>query len=117
MARTRGDTVTRNRPIGLFWETYGLASDGETVDIAVSVERVDHSWIRSARQKLGLTPVDTPIRIKWTDARPPADRAAAHAISLDLENLDSGRYRVTLTLTPASGSAVATTREIALIDR
>ena len=112
-----GDTVTRNRPIGLFWETYGLASDGETVDIAVSVERVDHGWIRSARQKLGLTPVDTPIRIKWTDARPPADRAAAHAISLDLENLDSGRYRVTLTLTPASGSAVATTREIALIDR
>ena len=106
--------MTRGRPLGLFWETYGLF-DGETVDLAVSVERVDHGWIRSARQRLGLTPVDTPIRILWTDARPPAsDRAAPHAISLDLENLDPGRYRVTLTLTPAGGTPVATVREIAL---
>lgn len=111
-----GDTVTRNRPLGIFWETYGLSTDGETVDIAVSVERMDHGWIRSARQRLGLTPVDTPIRIRWSDARTNADRAAAHAISLDLANLDSGRYRVTLTLTPAGGSPVAATREVALID-
>lgn len=111
-----GDTVTRNWQLGLFWETYGLAAEGETVDLAVSVERVDHGWIRSARQRLGLTPVDTPIRIRWTDARPPADRAAAHAVSLDLANLDSGRYRVTLTLTPLGGTPVSTTREFALID-
>ena len=111
-----GDTVARNRQLGLFWETYGLAAGGESVDLAVSVERVDHSWIRSARQRLGLTPADTPIRIRWTDARPPADRAAAHAVALDLANLDSGRYRVTLTLTPLGGTAVSAAREIALID-
>ncbi len=111
-----GDTVTRNRPLGIFWETYGLSTDGETVDIAVSVERVDHGWIRSARQKLGLTPVDTPIRIKWSDARTSPERAAAHAISLDLANLDSGRYRLTLVLTPAGGSPVSAVREVELID-
>jgi hypothetical protein len=111
-----GDTVTRNRQLGLFWETYGLAAEGETLDLAVSVERVDHSWIRSARQRLGLTPVDTPIRIRWTDARPPANRTAAHAVSLDLANLDSGRYRLTLALTPEGGAPVSTTREIELID-
>jgi hypothetical protein len=107
-----GDTVTRNRALGIFWETYGLSADGESVDIAVSVERVDHGWIRSARQKLGLTPVDTPIRIKWTDARP----SAAHAISLDLANLDSGRYRLTLALSPAGGAPVSAVREVELID-
>ena len=112
----RGDTVTRNRPLGLFWETYGLAAEGESVDLSVSVERVDHGWIRSTRQRLGLTPVDTPIRIRWTDARPPADRAAAHAVSLDLANLDAGRYRVTLTLAPLGGEPVSTSREIGLID-
>ncbi|MEP7001490.1 MAG: hypothetical protein ABI969_13480, partial [bacterium] len=111
-----GDTVTRNRQLGLFWETYGLSADGESVDVAVSVERVDHSWIRSTRQRLGLTPVDTPIRIKWTDARPPANRAAMHAVSLDLENLDTGRYRVTLTLTPVGGAAVLSSREMTLIN-
>jgi len=112
-----GDTVTRNRPLGIFWETYGLSTEGETVDIAVSVERVDHGWIRSARQKLGLTPVDTPIRISWTDARASKESAAAHAISLDLANLDSGRYRLTLALTPAGGAPVSAVREVELIDR
>ncbi len=112
-----GDTVTRDRPLGIFWETYGLSAEGEAVDIAVSVERVDHGWIRSARQKLGLTPVDTPIRIKWTDARTAPHMAAAHAISLDLANLDAGRYRLTLQLSPAAGTAVAAVREVELIDR
>jgi hypothetical protein len=111
-----GDTVTRNRPLGIFWETYGLSTQGETVDIAVSVERVDHGWIRSARQKLGLTPVDTPIRISWTDARPSPEKAAAHAISLDLGNLESGRYRLTLLLTPPGGTPVSAVREVELID-
>ena len=112
-----GDTVTRDQAIGLFWETYGIASEGEAVDLALSVERVDHGWIRSARQRLKLTPVDTPLRIRWTDARPSADSAAAHAVSLDLANLDAGRYRVTLTLTSLDGVPVTTTREISLIDR
>jgi hypothetical protein len=112
-----GDTVTRNRPLGIFWETYGLSTEGETVDIAVSVERLDHGWIRSARQKLRLTPVDTPIRITWQDARTQAGQAAAHAISLDLANLDSGRYQLTLTLSPAAGAPVTAVREVELIDR
>ena len=111
-----GDIVARHRQLGLFWETYGLAGESGRVDLAVTVERVDRGWMRSARQRLRLTPGDTPIRIRWTDARSSADRVAAHAVSLDLANLESGRYRVTLTLTPLGGTAVAATREIAVID-
>jgi hypothetical protein len=112
-----GDTASRTRPIGLFWETYGVVTDGEPMDVAVSVERVDHSWIRSTRQRLGLTPVDTPIRIQWSAVRPPGERAASNAISLDLANLDTGRYRVTLRVVPLDGAPVSTTREIELLDR
>jgi hypothetical protein len=111
-----GDTVTRDRPVGFFWETYGVAPEGESIDLSLSVERVDHSWIRSARQRMKLTPVDTPIRIRWTDARPSPDTGAGHAVSLDLNNLDAGRYRVTLTLTPLDGAAVSTMRELTLLD-
>ena len=110
-----GDTVTRDRQVGFFWETYGLAAEGEAIDLALSVERVDHSWIRSARQHLKLTPVDTPIRIHWTDARPATDSGAGHAVALDLGNLDAGRYRVTLTLTPLDGPGTSTSREISLL--
>lgn len=112
-----GDTASRSRPIGLFWETYGVAAEGEPMDVAVSVERVDHSWIRTTRQRLGLTPVDTPIRIQWSAMRPPGESAASHAISLDLANLDSGRYRVTLRIVPLDGVPISTTREIELLER
>ncbi|MDQ2667494.1 MAG: hypothetical protein M3Z05_15975 [Gemmatimonadota bacterium] len=112
-----GDAIARDRPVGLFWETYGIATAGESMDVSLSVERVDHSWIRSARQHLKLTPVDTPIRMHWSDERPRADSAAPHTLSLDLGNLDAGRYRLTLTLTPVDGTAVTTTRELSLIDR
>ena len=112
-----GDTVTRTAPIGLFWESYGLPSVSDTVDVSVSVERVDHGWIRSARQRLGLTPVDTPIRIKWTDPRAATSAAAGHSISLSLDNLDAGRYRITLALKPLNGRPALSAREIELIDR
>jgi hypothetical protein len=112
-----GDTVSRDRPLGLFWETYGSIAEGETVEHTVTVERIDRGFIRSTRQRLRISPEDTPIRITWTDARPPNGRTAGHAISLDLGNVALGRYRVTLTLTPLGGSTASTSREIALIER
>src|SRR5258706_476727 len=84
-----GDTVMRNLPVGIFWETYGLPADGESLDVAVSIERVDRGWLRSTRQRLGLTPEDTPIRMVWTEARPSAGRGGF----LDLIHLGAGRYR------------------------
>ena len=111
-----GDVLERSVPAGLFWETYGLAPEGERVDVSMRVDRVDRGFLRRARQRLGLAAVDTPIRMQWVDARPSADRAASHAVSIDLGNLDAGRYRITLTVSPAVGPAVATSREIILIE-
>ena len=108
--------ASRSKPIGVFWETYGLVAEGETVDLTVAVERIDRNWFRSARQRLGIAPEDTPLRMRWTDARPPADRAAPHAVSLDLGNLETGRYRITLTLTPVSGDTAISSCEIELND-
>jgi hypothetical protein len=111
-----GDTASRGQPLGIFWETYGLADGGETVDVAVTVERIDRGFLRSARQRLGLADEDTPLRVRWTDARPAALGISPHAISLDVGNLPSGRYRLTLSLTPADGRAVTATREVQLTE-
>lgn len=109
-----GDTVARERPLGLFWETYAAASDTGAVDVQVTVERIDHGFFRSAKQRMGLTPEDTPIRMKWTDVRPPANGTTSRAVSLDLGNLDAGRYRVTVSV---SGTGVASARELTLTER
>jgi hypothetical protein len=110
-----GDTIGRTRPVGVFWETYGLAEGGESVDVSVTVERIDHGFLRSARQRLGLEQADSPLRVRWTDARPVAG-AAPHALSLDVGKLPAGRYRLTLTVT-AAGEPVSSSREIELLER
>jgi hypothetical protein len=110
-----GDTVGRTQALGIFWETYGLAEGGESVDVAVTVERIDHGFFRSARQRLGLADPDSPLRVRWTDARPTGG-AAPHAVSLDLGKLPVGRYRLTLALS-AAGEPVTASREIELLER
>lgn len=111
------DSVTRSAPLGIFWETYGLADGGESLDVAVSVERVDRGLFRAARQRLGLEERDAPLRMRWTDARPPASGLTGRSVSLDLASLPSGRYRVTLSITPAEGGAVTAWREVELAER
>ena len=109
-----GDTVGRDRPLGLFWETYGLPVIGDSVDVAITVERVDRSWFRSTRQALGIADVDRPLRIRWSDSRGAGSPIAPHAVSLDLTNLSAGRYRVTLSVTPTDGPAALSSREFEL---
>jgi hypothetical protein len=111
-----GDTVARTRPLGVFWESYGSAAQGEPADVAVTVERIDHGFLRSARQRLGLADPDSPLRVRWTDPRPGAG-ATAHAISLDLGRLPAGRYRLTLTVAAGAGAPASSSREIELLDR
>jgi hypothetical protein len=113
-----GDTVTRSSAVGIYWETYGVSDAGEALDVSVTVERVDRSWLRGAKQRIGLAERDSPLKLRWNDARPPQGGGpAARAISLDLANLEAGRYRVTVALGRADGSTVSSSRVMQLRDR
>jgi hypothetical protein len=113
----KGEVVSRSEPLGVYWETYGVAGDGDQMATEVTVERIDHGFFRSARQRLGLDDPDSPLRIRWSDARSAVDGIAARAISLDLANLPGGRYRVSLTLTPAGSPVLVSAREIEITDQ
>jgi hypothetical protein len=116
-AAVPGDTLSRARPIGIYWETYGIAESGESFDVGVTVERIDRSWIRGAKQLLRLAEPDNPLRLRWNDARPAAPgQAISRAITLDLANQSPGKYRITVGLIRANGSVVASTRVIELRD-
>ena len=112
-----GDTMSRSSPIGIYWETYGVAESGESFDVGVTVERIDRSWIRGAKQLLRLAAPDNPLRLRWNDARPAMPgEALARAISLDLANQSAGKYRITVGLVRSNGTVVSSTREIELRD-
>jgi hypothetical protein len=116
-AAVPGDTVSRSRPIGIYWETYGIAESGESFDVGVTVERIDRSWFRGAKQLLRLTEPDNPLRLRWSDARPGAPgEPISRAITLDLANQSPGKYRITVGLIRSDGSVVASTRVIELRD-
>jgi hypothetical protein len=113
-----GDTMPRTRPIGVYWESYGVAEQGEALDVAVPVERIDHSWLRGVRQRLRMEDPDSPLRLRWSDARPSAPgEPLTRAISLDLANLSAGTYRISLALTRSDGTEARSAREIQLTDR
>lgn len=112
------DTVSRRRPIGIYWETSGITNAGESLDLSVTVERIDRSWLRGMRQRLKMEDPDSPLKLRWSDARPdPSGAAVSRAITLDLGNLEPGQYRITLALTRADGTEVRSAREIELTDR
>jgi hypothetical protein len=116
-AAVPGDTLSRARPIAIYWETYGIAESGESFDVGVTVERIDRSWFRGAKQLLRLAQPDNPLRLRWNDARPAAPgQMMSRAISLDLANQPQGKYRITVGLIRADGSVVASTRVIELRD-
>jgi hypothetical protein len=113
-----GDTMSREKPIGIYWESYGVAEQGEALDVSVTVERIDHSWLRGVRQRLRMEDPDSPLKLRWSDARPAAPgEPLSRAITLDLGNLDAGKYRISLALTRADGTEARSAREIELTDR
>lgn len=111
-----GARVTRGEPVGVFWEAYRPAATGDSAEISLTVERVDHGFFRSAFQRIGLADQDSPLKMHWSDARHVVGGVTTYAVSLDLSNLAPGRYRISLAL--GSGDAVPATafREFELAD-
>jgi hypothetical protein len=112
-----GVRVSRAEPVGVYWESYRPA-DGDSVEVAITVERIDAGFFRSMRQRLGLADEDSPLRMRWTDARAVTGGMSSYAVSLDLGNLSAGRYRLSLTITPAGAGSTSVTasRELELTD-
>lgn len=109
--------IARSDPVGVYWEAYRPPDSGDSVDVAITVERVDAGLFRSIQQRLGFAEADSPVRMRWTDARQVTGGVSRYAVSLDLGNLAGGRYRVSLTLTPADRTPATASRELELIDR
>ena len=109
-----GESVLRDTPIGVYWETYGVSDQGDQVGTEVTVERIGQGFFHRARQRMGLADADSPLHIRWSDARVGISGVAARAISLDLNTLASGRYRITLSLAPTGAPVTSSSREIEL---
>jgi hypothetical protein len=111
-----GQRVERGQPLGVYWEAYRPDDGGDSASVSITVERTDHGFFRSAFQRLGVTESDSPLRMGWIDPRPVIGGVSTYAVSLDLANLSTGRYRISIAVTARDGSAITTSRDLALTD-
>jgi len=98
-ARARGSLkIDRSKPVGVYWEMYGLSPAGETLAYRLTVTRERTPWYRRAAEKLGVVERRAPVRMQWDE--PSARPGAAHtrALAVDFSTLPEGRYRIELTL-------------------
>jgi len=109
-----GDSVSAGAPLGVYWEAYGADSAAAELETSVLIERIDRGWVRAARQRLGLEDPDSPVQIRWNEAGPSTGGMTPRVLSLDLSLLPAGRYRLSVSVTPATGAGVTTWREIEL---
>ena len=113
MPRARGTSrVERSKPVGVYWEMYGVNLVGDTLSYQLTVVREGKSWLRRAAERLGVVERRLPVRMEWNEptARPGAARS--RALALDFSTLPEGRYRIELTLEAANQTVATAVREV-----
>jgi hypothetical protein len=106
------DVMSLSRPTGVYWETYGLRSAGETVRYSLRVEPVAASWLHRAAERLHLAGAATSARVQWQEVPHATSGIAARSVRLDLTQLKNGRYRMALTAAVDGEAPVTAWREI-----
>ena len=106
-----------DRRVGVLWETYGLALEGEPVSVTLTVERVGIGWAERAAQRVGLKSRARPLDVRWTELPDRRSGVAYRALAIDLSHMAAGRYVVRLAVTARDGARAVSARELQLDDR
>lgn len=101
-----------SKNVGVFWEMYGFEPQGKPAKFSLTIEEVDKSWRRRFAEGLHISDPTRALRIEWSEAPSVVDGIASRALKLDLSKLRSGKYRVQLTVTPATGWPATSERRI-----
>jgi hypothetical protein len=109
------EVVRADRPLGLFWETYGVRPTGEVFGVALTVERIGVSWLRRAAETIRLTTRDAPLSVQWQEVPNRGTGIASRGVAVDLSRLQTGRYRIRVSVTPRGEAPVVSTREIEVV--
>ena len=116
LPRARGTLrVEQATPVGVYWEMYGVAPDGETLAYTLTVTRASTPWLRRAGEKLGVVDRRAPVRMKWDEPSGRRDATRARALAVDLSTLPEGRYRIDLSLEAEGQQPVVASRVVEVV--
>jgi hypothetical protein len=111
-----GTRVSASRPLGVFWETYGVRPDGESLAVSLTIERIKEGWARRAAERLHLATPFSPMAVHWQEVPDAANHLSSRAVTLDLSRLTPGRYEISLNVSAGDAPPAVARREI-VVDR
>jgi hypothetical protein len=101
--------------MGLFWEVYRAAPTTDTLRLTLALARRESGGVRRIAERIGLVPGAQPVRIRWAEeAGGAALLARATTVALP-ERLPPGEYLLEVTVHPAVGAPVTTTRALTVV--
>jgi hypothetical protein len=103
------EIVTASRPVGVFWETYGLSSVGEPVHFTLAVEQVDVGVMQHIAEALRFVDPTRALRIQWDEVPKQTNGIAGRGVRVDFSQLRTGRYRLQLAIVSGDRTAVSST--------
>jgi hypothetical protein len=116
MPRARGSMrVTRSAPVGVFWELYGVPSEGEALWFTLTVTRHGESWYRRAAEKLGVVDRRAPVYLQWDEPATATAEPRSRALAVDFSTLPEGKYRVELRV-ESRGEIAGASRSVVVTD-
>lgn len=104
-----------NRQIGVFWETYGVRPNGESLGYALLVTPADEGLLHRALVKVHLAEPERSVSVQWREVPSTADGIASRGVTVDLSLLRPGRYSVRLMLTSGTDLPIVTERSIEIL--
>ena len=111
------DAAPFNRNVGVFYETYGLAPQGEHLRFTLTVEQINIGWRQRAAERLRFADPTAAVRIQWEEMARVSNGINGHGQKVDLSQLRGGRYRMTLRAVTDDGATATSSREIEVRDR
>ena len=107
-----GASIPASRPMGVYWETYGLRPGSEPVKFTLTVEQVGIGFLRRAAERLRFADPTSALRVQWSELPEQRHGVAGRGVRVDLSRLRGGRYRMELRVTTDGGDEAVAVREI-----
>jgi hypothetical protein len=93
--------------VGLYWELYGAGPAAQLITTRLTLSKTGKSFLGRVVGVFGIGSDRPPVSLEWTDVTIPAQAFFRRAVAVDLpQNLDDGRYRLTLTVQLEDGTAI-----------
>ena len=108
-------TIQSGEPIKLAWEIYGLRN-GETLNTRIGIAREKVGIFRRLGEFMRLLESDTPTEMSFQDINIDGIGTVFRAIHIDLPDLETGHYTITVELEPSGREKMLLSRNIAVVN-